>query len=99
MNATETTKPETSVFRIGSTYSRIYNAVRKTEGKPTTKNQIIAYLKKNHCKEPEVKLLYGLNVILSVTQDGKAHPRLNKKAVASYWIERRCDGIFVYHRR
>ena len=101
MNATTTqSKPEAkSIFRKGTTYEKIYNAILKTEGNATRKADIIRSLKRNHCKIPDMNILFGLNVLLSVTEDGKSHPRLNKKAIAGYWVEKRNDGIFVFHRR
>ena len=97
--STETAVEAKPIFREDSVYHRIYTTLERTEGQPTTRKQIIARLKKNGCKESEIKLMYGLNVILSVLENGNSHRRLNKKAINAYYIEKRNDGIIVFHRR
>ena len=87
------------IFREGTIYNRIYSVLEKYENKPTTKKEILARLKKNGCKEADMKLLFGLNVILSIREDGSAHRRLNRLAKETYWVEMKHDGIFIFHKR
>jgi hypothetical protein len=84
-------------YRPTSAYGKLFTLLLKYKEKGISRADFVKEGAKVTGK-PEKNTGYDVAVVVSPTQDGKAHPSANR-AADHYWVERTEGGLLKLHRR